>query len=908
MNFINNAQNFKRLRLVSWLGLIGLLLLSPHAMAFLPTNNITLLEIFDVPVGILFSTHQKITEQAIEELDKEFFGITKLTKPMKEAIKQIVNANAEVDEDMSSGDENTTPSAKHFDGENFAGGQRFVLDNRNLVLITLESDNAAGARTYLGQALHAIQDFYTHTNWIELGNSSPHPQLGVVGATITGTASLFDRTCVDCIRLFPPDCPDCSSNLRTGLLTSGYFGGEDRTKPSPSKCSHGSPKDSSALGVRGEGISKDVPFCDGAPHANLHNIAAILAREATQKFIRELRADLTDSQLKLLLGVGPTLAMAIDTTGSMGSIIAQVKSIATGIVDSRIDTEEEPSKYILVPFNDPGVGPTTVTTDPNQFKAAINALSAFGGGDCPELSITGTLRALAASEERGTLFMFTDASSKDASLVGVVASLAAQKKVKTFFQSFGSCSPIDPAYFQIVEESGGQLFELFRSEAGKVTQLADFLVRSNAVDVLSVAKPSPGGTAVEHVPVDSTLTAVTFSVSGTPAVTLKRPDGSVVGVTDPGVSFVSLSKGSIYRVQAPVGGAWTLELAGSDSYSVMVSGESDLDLDAFRFVERGGRPGHEGLFSIAGLPTEGESNTVVATMSGAFGSPVFELRAKDGTLLAVLPLSNRPGDERNEFSGDVVLPSQPFLVYVRGLDEHGLPYQRVMPSRVTPQTVKISQPSPKSLPIGDATNYLFTVTNLGAEGDFRFTGSDDQSYLSTISPSIFHLGTNESIVVTVMLQVPAFAVAGTPDTLTVNVESLTSTARNVAVVNSTVVEQSADTSPPVIASLTADPNVLWPPNHRMRTVSLGVEVSDDQDPAPVCEIMGVTSNEPINGLGDGSTSADWEVPDPSLLDLRLRAERAGGGSGRMYTVTIACMDFSGNTATATVEVTVPHNR
>ena len=90
----------------------------------------------------------------------------------------------------------------------------------------------------------------------------------------------------------------------------------------------------------------------------------------------------------------------------------------------------------------------------------------------PELSMTGMLRAVAASEERGTVFMFTDASSKDASVTGAVASLASQKKVKVFPMTFGSCSPIDPGYFRIAEESGGQLFELAISEAGKVTHPA----------------------------------------------------------------------------------------------------------------------------------------------------------------------------------------------------------------------------------------------------------------------------------------------------------------------------------------------------------------------------------------------------------------------------------------------------
>jgi len=116
-----------------------------------------------------------------------------------------------------------------------------------------------------------------------------------------------------------------------------------------------------------------------------------------------------------------------------------------------------------------------------------------------------------------------------------------------------------------------------------------------------------------------------------------------------------------------------------------------------------------------------------------------------------------------------------------------------------------------------------------------------------------------------------------------------------------------DTTPPTISNISASPNVLWPPNHKMVEVIVEVEAEDTCDPEPDCWILGVTSNEPINGPGDGSTEPDWEYTDDPWVVL-LRAERAGGGSGRIYTIIVECMDASGNTATATVDVTVPHDQ
>jgi hypothetical protein len=42
--------------------------------------------------------------------------------------------------------------------------------------------------------------------------------------------------------------------------------------------------------------------------------------------------------------------------------------------------------------------------------------------------------------------------------------------------------------------------------------------------------------------------------------------------------------------------------------------------------------------------------------------------------------------------------------------------------------------------------------------------------------------------------------------------------------------------------------------------------------------------------------------------VKLRAERAGGGNGRVYTITFEVTDASGNVGTATATVTVPRSR
>ena len=113
-----------------------------------------------------------------------------------------------------------------------------------------------------------------------------------------------------------------------------------------------------------------------------------------------------------------------------------------------------------------------------------------------------------------------------------------------------------------------------------------------------------------------------------------------------------------------------------------------------------------------------------------------------------------------------------------------------------------------------------------------------------------------------------------------------------------------DTTAPVVSVVTPDPSSLWPPNHKMEGISLSYSVNEFSNSA-VCSV-GVVSNEPENGTGDGDTAPDWLVS--GATSLQLRAERAGTGSGRLYTITVTCRDASGNVGTGRTTVSVPKSK
>jgi hypothetical protein len=139
-----------------------------------------------------------------------------------------------------------------------------------------------------------------------------------------------------------------------------------------------------------------------------------------------------------------------------------------------------------------------------------------------------------------------------------------------------------------------------------------------------------------------------------------------------------------------------------------------------------------------------------------------------------------------------------------------------------------------------------------------------------------------------------------------------------------------DTTPPEVLC-TTDVAALWPPKHSMHAVQLVVIATDAcADPEDVLPItVTVSSNEPddATGGGDGHTTGDVNGMDGygAPVDVTssfsfnaslqrwdgtvlLRAERAGAGSGRKYTIDVSALDSSGNAATTSCCVIVPHDQ
>jgi hypothetical protein len=191
----------------------------------------------------------------------------------------------------------------------------------------------------------------------------------------------------------------------------------------------------------------------------------------------------------------------------------------------------------------------------------------------------------------------------------------------------------------------------------------------------------------------------------------------------------------------------------------------------------------------------------------------------------------------------------------------------------TTLSAKVSDPN------GDALTVVWSVNGVGLQTNELAAGTTTVPVDSSFTAE-YPLGTN-AITVTA-----------------------TDSAGNTSDCSTTVIV--VDTIPPVITKVTANPDVLWPPNHKMVTVQLSAWVTD------ICgdttwKVVGVTSSEGVNATGSGNTSPDWAIIDDHTVSLR--AERSGITGPRTYTITVQATDAAGNVSQPkSVDVVVLHDR
>ncbi|XP_044046814.1 von Willebrand factor A domain-containing protein 7-like [Siniperca chuatsi] len=746
------------------------------------------------------------------------------TVKFQASIANMYLSNAEVDVVFSLSEK------YHFDDETFEGGRDVITAGVSAVKASVKLENFVAGRWTLGQVCHTLQDFYSHSNWVELKKTTPYSTLIRPDQPLENLAGPGTPTCRNC------NGGDCSNNLlpdllQKGLLTSGYFNVFSSAKPA-GKCSHGGSLDQTSKQDPVGGINKDAVE---SSHGSFHHKAADLAVNATMELLEDIRVAVGDKNFLRLMGLSQSavLCFVIDTTGSMSDDIAEVRRVSFDIIDSKRGTPQEPSTYILVPFNDPDFGPLIVTTNADVFKDSISMLSASGGGDIPELCLSGLQLALTAAPPSSEIFVFTDAPAKDAQLKSTVTALIESTKSVVNFMLTNipvsrrrrrspqgviprSMSPSDSQlYRDLAQASGGQAIEVTKSDLSLATSVIEDSSASAVVTVFQVVR-NPGRPDNFTFTVDGSLRNMTTYITGASSLTFSLTSSTGVSQSSsqssgPLASFTTV--GNLRRLSLNTDnqtGSWEISVNSNNPYTVKVTGQSSVNF-IYNLVEA-----HEGAhadFSLKeGRPLSGGNASLLVSVTGSDTVKVTEVTLFDSsgpTEVNGSLQSLGSGNFLVTFSG---VPAGEFVVCLRGEDSSSTSrstpssFQRQASTQIkTSSIVVTAQANNNNIEPGSTISIPFTVAtttsgvvNDSATGTFALRANNDRSYTST-SPSNITIaaGSGGKANGTVTLTAPASAASGTDVTLTIEVENAAATDINYAVLRFSVAAKVTDVTRPV---------------------------------------------------------------------------------------------------------------
>ncbi|KAG8552853.1 hypothetical protein GDO81_003111 [Engystomops pustulosus] len=684
-----------------------------------------------------------------------YYGDEVSLRPFRAAMRQIVSANANMD--FLNGTRNDP--IRHFDSERVRQGNSLLLRAREDLLRNVRAKEYEGAREILGQILHSLQDFYSHTNWVELGHTGIHPDLATPGKDIDSIAEVSEQTCTDCSDV------SCQNNIAAAiqkrhLLTSGYYG-ESPVKPQ-GKCSHGGPFDDSKERSARGGINKDTATALFSPHHFLHEKAAQLALKASIKFLSELRGDVSDRDMMRLLGVSafPALSFVLDTTGSMGEEITSARLQSRNIIQHQRMTLLDPDYYILVPFNDPSFGPVYKTSDPEEFLKALDSLHALGGGDEPEMCLSALQLALINTPPHSEIFVFTDASSKDAHLRSTVEALIQERKMKVSFlitedpsrsSARSRREVLHPNRFDLYSDlasvSGGQI--VFTNNQ-YISEVAKIITDSAYFDVVTLfhVQTLEGGIAHHVFLVDEFIHNVTLYING---------DVRELRIHDPtgrkqNGRRQSFGKFTRVLLSDPLQvGNWTIYMKTVEPYSIHVQGRSSFD-----FLYYFGTPingSHPGLYQLNNQPVAGVPTILVVDAIGLPDSANLSdvsLTSRNGkTQTAELQNINQAGLFAAKISE---MPMGEFSVGVRGQYGRGRGLKREAPQQLSASECILEMSSNLLVTPGTSHPVSVKITNYKESHCYSVTISNDVSKDSNTFR--IHMEAGKRVVKTTEIRVP----------------------------------------------------------------------------------------------------------------------------------------------------------
>jgi hypothetical protein len=255
-----------------------------------------------------------------------------------------------------------------------------------------------------------------------------------------------------------------------------------------------------------------------------------------------------------------------------------------------------------------------------------------------------------------------------AAILAIPIATGAQQQAPNTRSGWPCGGRLDPSYFRVAEETGGQLLLLAPEEVGDSARLLTAF-GSHLQTIFRLAGTVPPGVHEFQVAIDPSVESALFSISVQCLQTAEvlRPSGAFAA----GDAVTDLSHFRAERmviVSRPEPGMWTIRVAGNGLAGLVVQAKSALALTHVEFA-----PTRTEAFTR--VPTAGVENTVRLRVSGhpaeIHGSIV------SGTLARIAQLPLAASDADGAYESRFIPPAEGFRVLVSGRDSEGALFTRL---------------------------------------------------------------------------------------------------------------------------------------------------------------------------------------------------------------------------------------
>ncbi|UJR38739.1 hypothetical protein I4U23_031404 [Adineta vaga] len=493
-------------------------------------------------------------------------------------------------------------SESHFDSERFVGGSQLLLKRYQASIDSIQNaDNYDQARKTFGEMLHTLQDFYSHSNYIELNLTSPNDVLGQRIFEKTEYAPTEMRTCISCTGSACQTQDNLDENiLKKKILTTGYFIPKGLSlilgKKPIGKCSHGGTFDGSSTDEPIGGINKDKL---DSVHGHLHYQAANMAYQGTVKILQEFRNQIGDDAFALFLTLKKnlnSLVISIDISCSRTNYVDLAKNISLNIVNQYEQLEFAPHNYILIIFTDTIAEVVVNSLNPNDLINAIENLIPCQQQNTTngELYYHSLIEGLKQCEYGSIIYTFTDSSARDAYLKHQARALIRSKHVVIYsfmgeqmkkrslllLSSRIQQDLIDPLNGNdLASISGGLTYPITIEDRSVI---AEFILRrlewTRLQSIFMYKAKSTSGIFY----IDSSINELHLDISSMGEINninqieLRKPDNTIYLLTQ---NFIRTKHLYMWKIIQPSVGIWrltTLNLSNIFNHDVQIQGKTSL--------------------------------------------------------------------------------------------------------------------------------------------------------------------------------------------------------------------------------------------------------------------------------------------------------------------------------------------